>query len=282
MRLNYEIISKEESKNNIINYFKNLDHNKLSYYINTILPTDIVNFVEENIYDEEDIELSYFLNEYIILAISKYRTLRRPIYDQNILNSIKISFITDLIYFEDIFVLDDVIYINYSYIKRVFELVEYTGYKNMDQVYIYNNKVYDKNLLKQLLKSLIYILQNKNSNTWIREIYERYRYFLIDKDEIKSIEILDKILLDINTSFLDNKIVVYEFNNKLYCNLRMIVSNSNCNYSPYYESILFELVYNINDKENYKYYLIKSDKEYSFDENPFEYHANKITNCIIY
>jgi len=282
MRLNYEIISKEESKNNIINYFKNLDHTKLSYYINTNLPTDLVNFVEENIYDEEDIELSYFLNEYITLAINKYATLRRPIYDKNIINSIKISFITDLIYFEDIFVLDDIIYINYSYIKRVFELVEYTGYKNMDQVYIYNNKVYDKNLLKRLLKSIIYILQNKNSTTWLIELSEKYRYFLIDKEEINSIEILDKILLDINTSFLDNKIIVYEINNKLYCNLRIIVSNSYCNYSPYYENILFELIYNIDDKGDNKYSLIKSDKNFQLDENPFEYHANKITNCIIY
>jgi len=160
---------------------------------------------------------------------------------------------------------------NYLYIKRIFYNLEDNKYSNMNDIYIYDNNIYDKNLIKLLFKNLIYLSQNKNSNLWLNKLENKYfkifnmNNFKIDYDIIKNP----------STLLINDKILVYEINNKKYCSLNVIVSKYD--YSPYYEKKIFEI-----NKTNSKFIL---DEINEIDNNIFpnllENIAINITNLII-
>ncbi len=270
MNIKCVMISKEDSLYNLVEYFKSIDIDDLYYYINT-QSTDIIDFFESNIYNEDDIELLNMVIDHLKIAFKKFLDLKSNIFKIDINKSLKISFISDLIYFEDIFAINDVIYINYMYIKRVFYDLEYDKYNKMDDVYIYNNNKYDKGLIKLLFQNLIFLSQNKNYNLWIDYILEKYKQIEIININ-KFLLNNNKIIKNPSTSITNNKIFTFKINNKYYCSLNIIVSNKS--YSPYYENKIFE----INKKD---YSLIEIEENYNIPSNLFQEIAINIMSTII-
>ena len=225
MKTNYKIISKNESLCNLINYFKNINNEDIYYYINTS-SKDIISFLESNIYDREDIELSNFVINHLQIALNKFLKLNDDLFNIRY-NNIKISFITDLIYFEDIFVIKDVIYINYLYITRVFYNLEENNYSNMNDVYISHDNIYDKSLIKLLFKNLIFLSQNKNKDLWINKLENTFNLLNVIKLEVININefiINYPIIKNPSTLTINDKIFLFKINNKNYCILKIIVS----------------------------------------------------------
>ena len=105
MNIMCDIISKEDSLYNLVEYFKSIDYEDICYYINT-QSKDIVDFFESNIYDKDDIELFNMVIDHLKIALNKFVELKNNIFKIDFNQSIKISFISDLIYFEDIFVIN--------------------------------------------------------------------------------------------------------------------------------------------------------------------------------
>ena len=257
MKINCHIIPKNESLYKLIEYFKSIEREDIYYYINTN-SKDIINFLELNIYDEDDIELFNIIQNHLKIALKTFSSLMNSIFKIDLNESIKISFITDLIYFEDIFVIKDVIYINYSYIKRVFFNLEENRYSSMNEVYIQNNNKYDKELIKLLFQNLIFLSQNKNYNLWIDYILQNYKEIkMIDIDRLL---LNNKLIKNPSTSVINNKIFIFKINNKYYCSLNIIISNKS--YSPYYEGKIFEI--------NEKYSLVEVTEDYNVPSNLFQ------------
>lgn len=79
---------------------------------------------------------------------------------------IKISLISNFIYWDNLFVIGNYIFVSVQYLTKVFELIEYNNYKNTNYIYIYiyidENKIYDILLVKKIFKSVYSILQNLN------------------------------------------------------------------------------------------------------------------------
>ena len=199
------------------------------------------------------------VKNHIKIVLSKFLLLKNDIF--NIDTKIKISYITDLIYFEDIFVINDVIYINYLYIKRVFFSLEENNYSNMNEVYITDtNEIYDKNLLKLLTKNLIFLSQNRNTELWIKQLKNTE---MIDFIDMNNVEINNNIIQNPSTLPINNKICVYDISNKKYCSLNVIISN--IDYSPYYEKKIFEII-TINNNN----ILIEVDFNKKISSNIFE------------
>ena len=255
-------------------YFQQLNVQELKYYLNNFTTKPINEFLLANIYDPEDIELKNILLEHLLLVHSEIFDLITPL---NKINShINISFITDLIFWDDVFVIDDTIFINYAYIIRVFELIEYNLYKSADQVYILDNKIYDLELKNKLTISIYNILAFLNYDTWIDIILEKYNCKFITKSDIK----FDKkytIVLNPNTNFIFDKIPIYFIQEKIYGVFDSIISEPS--YSPYYDTIIIELEYSeIN--QNFKVINSSMENKYDLVSNPFIDWSNKIYKII--
>jgi hypothetical protein len=250
MKTKYKIISKNESLCNLINYFKSMNNEDIYYYINTS-SKDIISFLESNIYDREDIELSNFVVNHIKIALNKFLRLNNDLFNIKY-DNIKISYISDLIYFEDIFIIKDVIYINYLYIKRVFYDLEENNYSSMNDVYISHDNIYDKTLIKMLFKNLIFLSQNKNTDLWINKLENTFN--LLEIIDINEFIINYPIIKNPSTLKINDKIFLFKINNKNYCTLKIIVSNKS--YSPYYDNKIFEA-----NKNNYNKYILTEIEE---------------------
>jgi hypothetical protein len=273
MKIKCDIIPKNESLYKLIEYFKSIEGDNIYYYINTN-SKDIISFLESNIYDKDDIELFNMVRNHLKIAFRTFSNLVNNIFKIDLNESIKISFITDLIYYEDIFVIKDVIYINYSYIKRVFFNLEENKYSSMNEVCIHNNNIYDNELIKLLFKNLIFLSQNKNKDLWISHIIKdnNLSCFISDIDNF----IIDyDIIKNPSTSFTNDKIFIFNINNKNYCSLNVIVSNKS--YSPYYDNKIYE----INKNNNNKYELKEVEEKYNIPSNLFEEIATGIINSVL-
>ena len=271
MKIKYNIISKKDSLSKLIEYFKNMDTEDIYYYINSS-SKDIISFLESNIYEKDDIELINFVIKHLKIALNKYLILNKNLFTIDV-NNINISFISDLIYFEDIFVIHDVIYINYLYIKRVFFNLEENKYSSMNEVYIHNNNIYDNELIKLLFKNLIFLSQNKNKDLWISHIIKNNNLSCIMSDITNFIIDYD-IIKNPSTSFTNDKIFIFNINNKNYCSLNIIVSNKG--YSPYYDNKIYE----INKNNHNKYELKEVEENYNIPSNLLEEIANSIQQLI--
>lgn len=275
MKIKCDTISKTESLNRLIEYFKSIDHVDIYYYINTT-SKDIISFLESNIYDSEDIELNNFFINHLKIALQNYLKLDNNIF--KIDNNIKLSFITDLIYYDDIFVIKNVIYINYLYVKRVFYNLEENRYSSMNDIYISNDNIYDNGLIKLLFKNLIFLSQNKNKDLWISHI--KNNKLSCFTSNINKFIINNDIIKNPSTSFINEEIFVFNINNKNYCSLNVIVSNKS--YSPYYDNKVYEINKN-NDDNNDKYILtevVETEDNYNIPSNLFEEIAIGITNIV--
>lgn len=271
----FELIEKDESLIILEDYLKNFSIRDLTYYLNNYKNNTIIDFLKENIYEPEDIQLTCLLKEHLNIVISKIFYLTTPL---NLIRSpIKISFITDLIFWNDIFVINDTIFINYSYLIRVFDNIELNLYKDANQVYINKQgQIFDIELLKKLCISVYNVLQCLNYDSWIDFILTKYNNccfvpisnIIFDKDY--------DIVINPNTNFISDQICVYWIGNKIYGvfdNITSILS-----YSPYYETIIIELEYS-----NGQYKTVNSStvNPYNLVSNPFMSKAEQITNTVI-
>ena len=256
----FTINSKEKTLNQLINHFKQYESTHIKYYLNNNSNDNIINFLETNIYDPDDIEFIDLIRTH--LSIGQFKV------------PINISIITSLIYWEDVFVIENTIFITYEYLKRIFELIEYNEYTDTNSVYIYKDKIYDLDFLKKLNNCMIYINQYTILDNWLKIMREKFNCKLVDNSDIEFDKEYD-LYTNFNTSFLNNSTIIYERDDKFYALLNIIECSSSYSYAPYYVDIIVEL-----SCENNKYKIISTqiENKYNFSENLFDEIANKITN----
>ena len=284
--------TKEETIIILKKYFQKFSIYELNYYININSNQTIPQFVNNNVYELDEIELVGLLVEHLIVVIEKIFLHKTQLNQINI--HIKISFITSSIYWYEIFNIDDTIFITYSYLIRVFDKLDMNLYKNANDVLIIQNKIYDLELLKKLSETIYGILQFINQKEWFEFIEEKYTCIFIEKNIIK-FKNNYQILSEPNINFLKNKIPIYKINlsnndefNTFICPINVICSDNS--FSPYWEKKLIILKYflgeyeevdKVDKVEDVKYDNLKKYSENLFEPNPFSSKAQEITNNII-
>ncbi len=268
--------SKNETIDILKKYFQQFNPNELVYYLDNNNKIPIPQFLESNIYDPEDIELKNLFIEHFKIAYEKVFYLTTPL---NISRSpINFSFITNSIYWSDLFVISNTIFISYSYLIKIFDKIENNNYTSISDIYIKENKIFDLDFLKKIAQCLFCIIQYLNFDYWEDFICDKYNCCFIEESEIK-FKNKYKILQDPNYSFIQNKLTVYWLNSgKIYTVINSICSN--LSYSPYWEKKIIELKYNngIYEEVDNNTKQIKIN----FESNPFESKAKQMTNCIIH
>jgi len=236
----YSLNTKEESIEILKSYFKKFNTDELKYYLDN-KKKNINDFFKSNVYEPEEIEIPNLIDEHFKIVMEKVFYLTTPLNLQR--GPIKLSFITSKIYCTDVFNIENNIFINYSYIINIFEKIEFNIYREVSQVYISNNKIYDMGFLKQLSESIYNILQYLNFDDWEDFISKKYNCVYIDLDNIKFKH--DYIIFKNPNTFAitGNKIPLYWINrdNKIYGVFNSIFSN--LSFSPYYETKVIELEY---------------------------------------
>lgn len=221
--------SDEESVKALEEYFMKLKRTDLVYYLedfakHTDMP--IKEFFNSNV-QQTDINSRTILLEHYELAyenlISYNKLKKKPIHNEKLIEikkHIKISFITNSIYWKNVFVVKSNIFINLSYIDNVKRKISTNNYTRITQIVLSNDKIYDKELLINLTNSLCYILLNSDlmMENWNKTFYAR-KYELIDMELIKFNQDYKIINIPDTFEFTLNKIVMCKNNNltKLLC-----------------------------------------------------------------
>lgn len=267
--LAFTIIQIDESINILTNYFSQFKSDELKYYLNFIYcekKFDIHDFFRSNIFDESYIQLKDFINDYLLVIINKFKLFDKLM----LINNIKISFITDLIYFEDIFIIYDTIYINYGYILRMYDFINENKYNLSDKIYVHDDKFYSIELLKKLSNNIIFIIQYLNKIEWTQYLNEEMNYLIIDKYHLIFKEHNYIQFKNPNISWLDKFVPIININGTNYCAIDQIINSDTHEYSPYYETVIYKI-----DSSNV---MIKTDVLLDIDANPFNTIANNLTN----
>jgi hypothetical protein len=140
----FKLNTKNETLNILTSYFKQFNTTELCYYLENYKGETIPKFLESNIYDPNDIELLNLLIEHLKIVISKVFYITTPYNMKRF--PIKLSFRTNSIYWDELFVIEDTIFISYPYLKKIFEKIEYNEYKSVENIYINGDKIYDLEL----------------------------------------------------------------------------------------------------------------------------------------
>lgn len=296
----FKLINKNESLEKLSKYFKKFDINELCYYLDNYNGESISTFLESNIYESDEIELINFLKRYLKIITNKIFYLTTPLNLKR--TPIKLSFVTNSIYWDDIFVIEETIFISYQYIIKIFDKIETNDYKSIDDIYfcedIYfdenenennNEQIFDMGLLKKLCENLYYVLQFLNLDSWLNHMNDKCKYCFVDKSNInfKNNYI---ILKEPNASFICDKIIVYFLDSgEIFAVINSIYSE--LSFSPYWEKKIIMLKYEngiyteIIDKTNLNkiHNNNKNKIDYmSFQSNPFISKAKQMTDCIIH
>ena len=285
----FELNNKNETLEILTKYFQKFDVNELGYYLDNYKGETIPKFLKLNIYDPEDIELINLLKEYLNIVISKVFYLTTPF---NINRSpIKLSFVNNLIHWDEIFVIENNIFITYNYLIKIFHRVEYNEYKYVNDVYIKDYKIFDLELLKKLGEAIYYVVQFLNFKYWKEYICDKYLCCFVDKSLVH-FKNQYKILKESNTSFIHDKLTVYWlYTGEIYTVINSICSN--LSFSPYWEKKVIKLNYsnaqytevleeeikNIENNNKHNKIINWSSKA---DTNPFVIKAKQMTDCVIH
>lgn len=281
--------TKSEGINILKEYFSKFNINELGYYLENINNYTLAKFFNSNVYEPENIELKNLFLKHYKIVIKKIFELTTEL---NYINQpIKISFISNSIHWNDIFVIKNNIFVKYNYLIKIFELIEYNEYTNMDDIYIEGKDIFDIGLLKNISYSIYSILQNLNSNAWNEFISNKYGCSMIPITNIKFASNY-KIIQEPNVDFVQDKVPIYWFDiDNIYTSFNSICSKDNT-FSPYYEFKIIKLEYKNGyyietkqidiDTDTYK----NNDKIKLFIKNliptPYENKSKQITNTIIY
>lgn len=285
---------KESSVLTLIDYFKKLDIKDLEYYLDLKTMKKIQSkenmpeFIKKNVYEPEQIELTRLLGEHLeLINVKLFEEFFQNMFTKNKMQ-IKISFLTENIYWTELFVITNTLYISYPYLIRVFDRLESNDYKKVSNVYIWNNKIYDMELLKKISESVISIIQYYNQNFWIELIENYYECKYIDKNKIHFKKKYN-ILYEPNVSFIHEYIPVYRLGNKFYCLINLICSH--ISFCPYWDIKLiglryFEGEYIEDDDETeinniVKSYGIEENIQKNFEPNPLGIFSQHISNYIL-
>ena len=187
-------------------YFQKFDPNELIYYLHNYNNDNIPTFLEKNTIDPIEIELNKLMEDHFIIVFKKIFYLTTPL--NLIRGPIKLSFIKSSIYCSNLFAIDNTIFINYSFLENIFEKIEFNLYKEVKEVYVENNKIYDIELLKNMSICVYSVLQFLNQDIWYEFIQDKYRCVFVDITEIKFIKQYT-IFKNPNQNFIWNKIPIY-------------------------------------------------------------------------
>lgn len=288
--------TKLEGINILEEYFRKFNSNELGYYLEKSPKISVSAFINSNVYCPEDIELkNLFLNHLKIVAKKifnlnselNYISVLPKTHNNSQENFIKISFISNSIHLNNMFVIGNSIFIKYQYLIKIFEYIEYNEYTTMDDIYIERDKIYDMSLLKDISYSIYSILQNKNPNIWNEYISNNNKCIMVPIKNIK-FKLNYKIIQEPNVDFVQGKVAVYWLGPyNIYASFNSICSKDNT-FNPYWEQRIIKLeykdgIYNETsqiDIDKYK------NKTTSFINNliptPFENKSIQLTNSIIY
>lgn len=278
----FQLNNKNETLEILTKYFQKFNSNELGYYLNNYKGELIPEFLKSNIYDPEDIELINFLEEYLKIVIEKVFYLTTPLNVNR--TPIKLSFINNLIHWDNIFVIENNIFISYNYLIKIFERIEYNDYKSVKDIYIKDDIIYDLELSKKLTEVMYYVIQFLNFENWEEYICDKYCCCFVDKSLVH-FKNQYKILKEPNTSFIQDKITIYWlYSGEIYAIINSICSN--LSFSPYWEKKIIKLNYlngqyseileeNNNNSYNSNWFL-------NVETNPFISKAKQMTKCLIH
>jgi len=279
--------SKSEGIDVLTKYFRKFKIPELKYYLENNDKLSIPNFLETNVYEPEDVEVKKLLLSHLKIVLKKIFYIRTEL--NLISNPIKISFVSDSVYWDNIFVIKNNIFVKLKYLLNVFELIEYNQYKNISDVYIDSDEIYDIELLKRISKCVYSILQNLNQNEWVDFITTKFGCVIVP---ISNVVFKNKynILSEPNVESMWDNIVVYWLDSdNIYGTFNSIYSTDN-SFSPYWEQKIIKLSYSSKndtyteiDCVDIEKYKTKSKSFISnIISNPFDLKSIQITNTIIH
>lgn len=255
-------------------YFCKFNIEELDYYIQKNSNQTIPDFFDDNVFEPEEFELTNFLEEHFNVVIEKFLA-NLPTELTNI-PKIKISFITEYIYWTELFAIENNIFISYPYLIRVFDRLETNSYKNINDVFINKNKIYDMELCKKIAESFFSIIQFYNQDLWIQNTMQLFNCTFIPKYQINFLHDY-KILHEPNLSNLDDYITIYSVSpTEIYCSFNSICSDKS--FCPYWENIVIKLNY---EKGVYKEITRLDTLKLELEPNPTYLIINKIIEQII-
>lgn len=277
--------TKIEGINILKEYFSKFNSYELGYYLEKSSNVSINEFMNLNVYEPEDIELKNLFLSHLFVVIKKIFNLTSEL--NYVKGPLKISFISNSIHWNNLFVIDNNIFIKYQYLIEIFERQEYNEYKSMDDVYIEDEKIYDMVLLKNISYSIYSILQNFNPDVWSEYISNKYGCIMVPIKDIKFASSY-KIIQEPNVNLSQGNVPIYWLGtDNIYASFNSICSEDN-SFSPYWEQKIIKLKYvngvyieteqiNIIEYENKKTSFINN-----LISTPFENKSMQITNTIIH
>ena len=232
--------TKIEGINVLKKYFSKFNSHELKYYLKKSPNISMNEFMDINVFDTGEIELSNFFLSHMSIVMKKIFITTSEL---NIIQEpIKISFISNSIYWNDLFVINNNIFVKYQYLIKIFECVEYNEYSSMNDIYIGENKIYDIGLLKGISYSIYSILQNLNPEAWAGHVLEKYGCTMVSSSDIK-FSYGYKIIPEPNVNLSQGKITVYNLGeDNIYASFNSICSNDNT-FSPYWDQKIIKLEY---------------------------------------
>lgn len=283
--------TKSESIEILSEYFRKFGVQELKYYLDNVNNLTIPFFFNSNVYEPFDVEVKYLFLSHLKIVLKKIFKTKTE-FDSND-KIIKISFVSNSIHWNDLFVISNNIFVSVQYLIKIFELIEYNEYNDTNDVYfdddsdddydiddVFNmNNIYDIGLLKNISNSIYSILQNSNKAIWNEFIIKKFNCFIIPIENI-IFKNKYKFLREPNIDYLQDKIIVYWLDSEHIYGTFNSICSSDISFSPYWEKKIISLSYN---EQNNTYCEIDS---LDFDicniiTNPFEYETNLITNTII-
>lgn len=277
--------TKNEGIDILEKYFRKFSSHELWYYLEKSPKMSIKEFMNSNVYEPEDIELTNLFFSHLLVVIKKIFNLTTEL--NYIRGPIKISFISSSIHWKNLFVIDNNIFIKYQYLVRIFEHIEYNEYKTMDDVYIEDNKIFDMDLLKNISYSIYSILQNLNPDEWDEYISNKYGCTMVPIENIK-FKSNYKIIQEPNVNISQGKIPVYWLGpDNIYASFNSICSKDN-SFCPYWEQQIIKLDYKNGiyiETEQIDISKYKNKKNSFINKlvpTPFEDKSTQLTNTIIH
>ncbi len=234
----YNLTSKLDGIAKLENFYKKINTSELEYYIN-VKPNKISSYINSSIIEPKDVELTRMINSYITICKKKFNLIQN-----NLLtfpSNICVSFTEKKVYWDNIFTIDNIIFINYDYLKEIFVKTDNSDYKSVSEVYIIDNEVYDLELLKQIFMSIIYISMCNNIDLWLEQIKNNLGIIPIHKNNLNiKLDTRYIIYTNPNTHYLDNFYFGTMIQNKENI-LFNLIHKSQCKFNPYIENVRFNL-----------------------------------------
>lgn len=223
--------------NLIKKFYSQMNVSELDYYINS-RSISISEYLSNGIIESKDFELSNLLNYYMLACEDSMKNLNAEFIFFPL--NVQVCITKYKFYLDDVFSLGNVIFITEELLIKVFHLTE-KDYRNVNEVYIQNKNIYDKDFISKLFSSLLFVCVGQNLSTWMQKINERLQFDIIYKSESSiKFDKNDIIFRNPNTEFASGFYMSTSSNSKKYITLDTIYQTE-CKYHPFIEPTLFEV-----------------------------------------